>query len=99
MFFVLIDYDLGHLWIRLVVRTGEDADEAVVVPLRNRIVLMVVTARASHGQSEKRFRRHIDFVMPFVGAFDGSRIVLVTPYAGSMHAKRRKHAGANLLIE
>src|SRR6266436_6062125 len=76
---VVVHDGLGHLWIGLVMRTGEDAGEAVVIARRDSVVLVIMAAGAPYGQAEKRLCRYVKLVVPFVGALDGGGVVLITP--------------------
>ena len=60
-------------------RVVEDAGERVVVVLRNRIVLVIVAAGATHGQSQEAASDHVDSIVTLIGARDFDRAVVVIP--------------------
>src|SRR2546422_3150076 len=99
LFLVVVHDGLGHLWIGLVMRTGEDAGEAVVIARRDSVVLVIMAAGAPYGQAEKRLCRYVKLVMPFVGALDGGGVVLVTPDAGSVHSESPDQLRPELLVQ
>src|SRR5262249_13387107 len=63
-----LHFRLGDEWVFGVARRREYAAESVVVLLRDRVVLVVVAARARHRESEKALREGVDLVVAFGGA-------------------------------
>ena len=64
----------------------------VVVLLRNRIVLVVVAARARDRHPQEAAGDDVDAIVAFVGAGDFDRAVVVVPRAEAEQAERRQHA-------
>ena len=96
---VLIEHGLGNARILVIRGIQEDARERVVIGLRNGIVLMIVTARARHGEAEKAASDHVDTVVPFIGAGDFHRAVVVIPGAQAEEAGCGYRLVARLFIE
>ena len=83
----------------MILGVQEDAGERVVVGLRNGIVLVVVAARAGHGEAEETAGDHIDAVVALVGAGYFHRTVVVIPGAEAEEAGGRQRLVTGLLVE
>src|SRR5262249_59919108 len=89
-----LDDALGRERVFLVRRVQEDAGERVVILRWNRIVLMIVTARAPDRQPEETARKDVDPVVTFVGArhFDSAVVVVPTTQTEETGRRPRRRA-------
>ena len=65
---VTIYFRFGRKIALKVARAGEDAAQRVIILLRDRIVLVIVAARARDGEAQEAAGERVDFVVAFVGA-------------------------------
>ena len=91
---VVVDHLLRRQRVLVVGGIQEDARERVVIARRNRIVFVIVTPRAPHGQSEEAARHDVDAIVAFVGArdFDGAVVVVPRPQAEKSESGQRPRA-------
>ena len=76
---VLVDDAFRRERILVVLGVEEHACQRVVVPRRNRIVLVIVAARARDGQAEEAAADRVHAVVALVGVRDFDRAVVVVP--------------------
>jgi hypothetical protein len=95
---VFLDDALRRERVLAVGRVQEHAGQRVVVLRRNRVVLVIVAARAADREAEEAARDDVDAVVPLVGARDLDRAVVVEPRPEAEEAQRRQRARARRFV-
>ncbi len=87
---VFLDDGLRGPGVLVVLRVEEHAGERVVVLGRDRVVLVVVAARAPDGQAEQAAADHVHAVVSLVGVRDLDSAVVVVPRTETQKPERRE---------
>ena len=96
---VVVDDRLRRERVLLIYRVQKHACERVIVPRRNRVVLVIVAACAADGEAEKPARDDVDAVVAFVGPRDLDGAVVVVPRAEPEQPERGQHLHPHVVVE